>query len=314
MNRSETIMIFQKPELYFFPHYKNIVFPPYERREKTPLYYLYRCMNLLKLPCSSFFWGKWKSRIKSVNKVIIFDYGYQNCMEKYIKKANPMCEVYLFCWNKIDKYHNNNSKFTVKSNIYSTDRGDCDKYNLKYNHIFYPTELHKDWSPTLANNLYFIGADKGRAKKLYMLNLLFTGCGLNSNIRIVSNNAGQAYRDLFKDMLISKPISYTDYINEINKNGILLDINQEGQKAITMRVLESVVFSKKLITTNAEVKNFSFYNQNNILVIDSEKLPSPTDICEFISKPFIPYTDEQLYDISFEHWIEGFREKAPAKF
>ena len=81
-----------------------------------------------------------------------------------------------------------------------------------------------------------------------------------------------------------------------------------------MRVLESVVFSKKLITTNAEVKNFSFYNENNILVIDSEKLPSPADIREFVSKPFIPYTDEQLYDISFKHWIEGFRENSPAKF
>ena len=44
-----------------------------------------------------------------------------------------MCEVYLFCWNKIDKYHNNNSKFTIKSNIYSTDRGDCDN---AYRYLF----------------------------------------------------------------------------------------------------------------------------------------------------------------------------------
>ena len=125
------ILIFQKPELYFFPHYKDIVFAPYERREKTPLYYLYRCMNLLKLPFSSFFWGEWKKHISIAKRVIIFDYGYQNCMEKYIKKANPNCEVLLFCWNKIDKYHNNHSKFTDKTKIYSTDKGDCEKYNLK---------------------------------------------------------------------------------------------------------------------------------------------------------------------------------------
>lgn len=314
MNSKDTLLIFQNPKLYFFPHYQEMVYAPYDRRERTPLYYLYRVMNLLKLPCSSFFWGKWKNQIKSVNKVIIFDYGYQNCMEKYIKKVNPSCKVFLFCWNKIDKYHNNNTKFTDKSYIYSTDKGDCDKYNIKYNHIFYPTELHEPWNPDTAEKLYFIGADKGRAEKLLSLHRLFTESGLKSSLQVFSNEKDSAYRNKYHEILTDKPINYTEYINNVRKSGILLDISQRGQRAITMRVLESVVFSKKLITTNAEVKNFSFYNENNILVIDSEKLPSPTDICEFISKPFIPYTDEQLYDISFEHWIEGFREKAPAKF
>lgn len=29
METQETILIFQEPQLYFFPHYKNITFKPY---------------------------------------------------------------------------------------------------------------------------------------------------------------------------------------------------------------------------------------------------------------------------------------------
>lgn len=308
MNRNEIILIFQKPELYFFPHYKDLVYAPYDRKEKTPLYYMYRCMNILKLPISSFFWGKWKNQLSNAKKVIIFDYGYQNCMEKYIKKINPSCEIFLFCWNKIDKYHNNNTKFTIKSNIFSTDKGDCEKYNLKYNHIFYPTELHEEWNPDVKNNLYFIGADKGRADELLSLHHLFISCGINSNIQMFSNEKSSEFRNKYGEILTTTSINYTEYINNVRKAGILLDINQKSQRAITMRVLESVVYSKKLITTNQEVRSFSFYNKNNILIADSETPLSANMIRDFIEMPFQPYSPEVLYEIGFEHWINGFTE------
>ena len=202
--------------------------------------------------------------------------------------------------------HNNNSKFPIKSNIFSTDKGDCEKYNLKYNHIFYPIELHKDWDPSVSNNVYFIGADKGRAEKLLSFHQLFKSCGLSSNIHIFSSTKDPAYLDRYHEILTNTPINYAEYIKEILQNGILLDINQKGQRAITMRVLESVVYSKKLITTNSEVKSFPFYNRNNILLIDADTMPSAKTIQDFVSMPFIPYTDEQLYEISFEHWIKGF--------
>lgn len=306
MEKTDTILIYQKPEMYFFPIYKDIVFPPYDRKEKTPLYYFYRCMNLLKIPASSFFWGSWKKHIVSAKKIIIFDYGYQNCMEKYIKKVNPDCKIYLFCWNKIDRYHNNNSKFTIKTNIYSTDKGDCEKYGLKYNHIFYPTQLHTGWNPETSEKIYFIGSDKGRGKTILALHNYFKKCGLESNIKLLSDNKDRNYRALLSEILYDKPLNYDKYLEEMKQNGILLDINQKNQRAITMRVLESVVFSKKLITSNSNVKNFSFFKNGNILLINLHKLPDRSELTAFVKKPFVPYTKEQLLEIDFNHWINGF--------
>jgi len=306
MKKSDTILIFQKPELYFFPHLKDIVYPPYDRREKTPLYYIYRAMNLIKLPISSFFWGSWKNRIKDVKRIIIFDYGYQNCMEKYIKKVNPSCEVILFCWNKVDRVRTNGLKFPIRDKIYSTDPGDCEKYGFKYNHIFYPTDLREDYKPEVSDKLYFIGSDKGRAKSLLYLKKYFEKSGLDVNISVLSQNRDPEYRKKYSEILIDQSLSYEEYISEVRSNGILLDICQSSQRAITMRVLESVVYSKKLITTNQEVRSFPFYNENNILVIDLKSLPSIKEVKRFKEKPFVPYTDEQLYGISVEHWLKGF--------
>lgn len=306
MKKNDLMLIFHSPDNYFFPLYKEFVYPPYERPEGSILYYIYRCMNICKLPISSFFWGKWKKHILTAKQVIIFDYGYQNGMEKYIKKHNPSCEVYLFCWNKVSKIYNSIFNFTIKNNIYSTDIKDCKKYNLKFNHIFYPNELHTEWKESFRNNLYFLSSDKGRAPIVYNIKKILQASGLKCNIRLFYGDKDADYLRNYSSILTDAIIPYNDYIQEIGNYGILLDVTQKGQAAFTLRVLESVIYSKKLITNNPLVKQTSFYNTNNILVFDINKLPTVDEIKAFVSKPFIPYTYEQLYEIGFEHWLSGF--------
>lgn len=133
----KTIMIFQHPELYFFPQYKNIVFSPFGVKEHGISYWIYKAMHLAHIPGYSFFWGDWKNHLKTAKKVIIFDYGYQRGMETYIHTINPDCKVYLFYWNIITPKRINYKLFTDKEAIYSTDPADCEKYNFKYNNMFY---------------------------------------------------------------------------------------------------------------------------------------------------------------------------------
>ena len=125
-------MIFQHPELYFFPQYKNIVFSPFGVREHGVSYWIYKAMHFAHIPGYSFFWGDWKNHLKTAKKIIIFDYGYQRGMETYIHTINPNCEVYLFYWNIITPKRINYKLFTDKEAIYSTDPADCEKYNFKY--------------------------------------------------------------------------------------------------------------------------------------------------------------------------------------
>ncbi len=305
--KKDTIMIFQQPELYFFPQFKDIVFSPFGIPEKSFCYLIYKALYILHSPLCSIFWGDWKKHIKEAEQVIIFDYGYQKGMEQYIKKINPSCQVYLFIWNIIDKKHKNHKLFTDKNAIYSTDRECCRKYHLKYNHMFYTRRYYQTYSAKYQNRLFFLGADKGRAPYLAVLKQKLEQSGLTCDIRVVVKS-NHSFRDPSLAGIVTKnSLSYEEYCNKIQHSGVLLDVNQKGQRALTMRVMEAIYFSKKLITNNKDIVHYPFYHENNIYLLP-EKLSrvSVKEIQDFIERPFLPYSEEILSYYDFEHWKDHF--------
>lgn len=307
MSQIDTILIFQKPNLYFFPHFQDITFPPYDISERSLSYIIYKLLYICRIPLCSHFWGSWKKHILHAKQVIIFDYGYQRGMEKYIHKKNPNCKVFLFMWNKVDSAHKNHTLFSDKSSIYSTDPGDCKTYNLKYNHIFYPEEYAQPHCTDYSNRLFFLGADKNRASLLKTLKNILTKSGLDCDIRILSSGKSAEYQTEFADLITTRSLSYAEYLECVNQYCILLDIVQSGQEALTMRVLESVFLSKKLITNNRNIINYDFYNPHNILIlpetIDDTLIPA---IKTFASTPFVPYDETMLKQYSYNHWLANF--------
>lgn len=306
MPPSDIILIFEKPESYFFPHLSGRVFAPFDVPQPSLRYLIYKIMYLLHLSCCSLFWGKWKSQIKTAEKVIIFDYGYQHGMERYIRRINPDCKVYLFFWNRVNRYNKKHLHFSDSDAIFSSDPADCRQYGLKYNHIFYPIEFYIPYASSGQDRIFFLGADKGRAPYIASLKPILQGSGLICDIRILSSVTDSDYRAKFQDILANKGLSYDDYLAQLGSCGVLLDINQEGQSALTMRVMEAIYLSKKLITNNQSILNYDFYDPNNIFVLPEEGLPTVEEIRNFLNKPFIPYPNHILYNYSFEHWLSQF--------
>lgn len=307
-HEQDTILIFQKPDLYFFPHYREITFPPFCIPQRSLRYLLYKALYLLHIPLCSLFWGNWKDRLKTAKRVIIFDYGYQRGMETYIKKVNPDCRVYLFMWNHIDRYHYNHRLFSDKDAIYSTDPGDCQRYHLRYNHIFYPKEYCKPPVQIPGNKLFFIGQDKGRGPYLLALRRLFLSCGIDCDIRVLSHSKDSDYLRSIEDIYTAESLSYDAYCKELESCSLLLDINQSGQRALTMRVLESIFYSKKLITDNQDILACDFYDDSNIFLLpENRQLPDQEALAEFLAKPFRPYSPKTIEAYSYENWLRQFQ-------
>lgn len=307
MNNKDTILIFQKPELYFFPHFQDIVFSPFGIPEKSIRYLIYKLLYILHLPCCSIFWGDWKKYVKTAKQVVIFDYGYQAGMETYIKKINPSCHVFLFFWNIITKKQKNHKLFTDKDSIYSTDRICCETYHFKYNHIFYTRDYYRPYSAQHKNHLFFLGVDKGRAPYILKLKSILEQSGIICDIRVITHSKNKSYRRSMSGILTTESLSYDKYCKELECSGILLDINQKGQRSLTMRVLESIYFSKKLITNNDDIIRYDFYNKNNIFLLPNDlSRIDPEEIACFLEKPFIPYSEEILSSYDFEHWKKQF--------
>ncbi|HEU5079600.1 MAG TPA: hypothetical protein VFT72_10310 [Opitutaceae bacterium] len=77
----------------------------------------------------------------------------------------------------------------------------------------------------------------------------------------------------------------------------ILDIEHPRQTGLTIRTLETVGASRKLITTNSRVSEYDFYNPSNICVIDRERPKLPERFLETEYEP-VPPTIYSRYSIS----------------
>jgi hypothetical protein len=69
-----------------------------------------------------------------------------------------------------------------------------------------------------------------------------------------------------------------------------------------MRTFEALGAGKKIITTNKEIKKYSFYNSNNIFVIDRENIELEK---AFFESNFNPINEVMLSEMSIRGWIKS---------
>lgn len=82
----------------------------------------------------------------------------------------------------------------------------------------------------------------------------------------------------------------------------------KNQTGWTLRVIESLINQKKLLSNNREILRADFYRPENILVFDGKT--TAEEIKSFLLRPFIPYNEEVIEEYLVGSWIRRFgREK-----
>jgi hypothetical protein len=81
----------------------------------------------------------------------------------------------------------------------------------------------------------------------------------------------------------------------------ILDIEHPRQTGLTMRTLETLGARKKLVTTNAGVRDYPFYRPENIHVIDRENPEIPQ---RFFDEPYRPIPDALYRHYSLDGWLD----------
>jgi len=98
-----------------------------------------------------------------------------------------------------------------------------------------------------------------------------------------------------------KPLSQADTLQHIMSSNVILDIQHPAQIGLTMRTIEVLGADKKLITTNADVLNYEFYDPQNILLIDRH---NPVLNRLFFETGYNPVNANVKYKYSIEGWIK----------
>jgi hypothetical protein len=157
--------------------------------------------------------------------------------------------------------------------VFSFEKEDCKKFDLKFaSNWIYNSQPDEKIDNSFDYSLFNISS---KDKRLPLL------------LKIADNLASQKikYKFIIYDKKCKTKSQSITYINNhiplrdvnfyISRSKVLLDINRDGQNGLTFRVFESMGLQKKLITTNSDIKNYDFYNPNNILIIDIKRPEIP---------------------------------------
>jgi hypothetical protein len=180
--------------------------------------------------------------------------------------------------------------------VYSFEKEDCEKYNLKFiTNWIYPihskTKQHTDYQ------IFNISSKDKRSPIISKITTILKEKNINYKVIVFdTENKDQDPNIEYTNRHI--PLSeVSDYIHNAQ---VLLDINRKGQKGLTFRVFESIGLDKKLITTNADIKNYDFYNPKNILIIDEKNPNIPLD---FFDNEYEKIPEKLLKKYTIEEWI-----------
>ena len=284
---------------------------------ETPKTITYTISNHLKIRSIS-------NRIKSKHSILIAT----KCKENYdfifvikgdvitpksleiIRQKNKTAKTILYLWDSIKRMSNYKKIESYFDTIYSFDRVDALNDNkLKFKPLFYRSEYKRDENNhSFLFDLFFIGwAHSDRATLLQKIASILEEQKLKVKFFIfvgkMSYYISKSIRTV-GSITIRKPISPKAVVKYSTHSKAILDLAHPLQTGLTIRTIE-VLFgiNRKLITTNKDIANYSFYNENNILIINRENLEIPKS---FFEKDFIPYPKEIIDSFFIENWVKDF--------
>lgn len=235
--------------------------------------------------------------------------------EKFISEINLVCKnsmKILYSWDSLDVYPRAKSLYKYFDRVYSFDPNDVsENKELQFLPLFYCDELYDEKQKAeLKYDFSFVGfAHTERYQFVKQISEFanehnysyFFKLYLPSKIHYFR---GKYIKKIFSnarmDDFVYSPVPYDILKKVINQSKIVIDLELGNQTGLTMRTIETHGMRKKLITTNANIKKYDFYNEQNILVVDRK---NPRIDLEFVESGYRKL-DQTLYEkYTLSNWL-----------
>ena len=232
-------------------------------------------------------------------------------LEKF-KEQQPQCKFIFYTWDSFTNHKHPTTILKYFDVCYTFDSDDAVKYNINFRPLFYLDDYKKikNNNTKIMYDLLFLGT--AHSDRYKISTKISDWCAANNLssfcFYFMQGKAVYFYKKMFDKTFQEfdyKKLSFksltTQQIKELYaQSNVVLDINHPGQKGLTMRTFESVGVAKKMITTNAEIKKYSFYNPNNIFVIDRNNIQLEKS---FFETQYQDIDENLYYKMSIEGWL-----------
>ena len=238
-----------------------------------------------------------------------------NFAMEQLKKNLKNSKFILYMW---DSFKNKKeSKRLVKyfDKVYSFDKEDCKKYKINFLPLFYIDKYdNKSFQEIeFKYDISFVGT--GHEDRFLIINKIQNNLKrFNTNnyfYLFLQSKKIYFFRKIFDKRLKNakiedfhfKSLAHEEIINISEKSKAILDIQRDIQSGLTMRTIEIALgMRKKLITTNLDIKEYDFYDKNNILIIDRK---NPIINKEFLETNYHELNEKIYQEYSIKNWIKN---------
>lgn len=218
---------------------------------------------------------------------------------KYLKgKCNEMIG---YQWDGMKRFPDVQKYVQYFDRFFVFDEADVRQNQLPLTNFYfdYETPSTKNFNP---KSVYFVGNYfKNRVNYLDQIADRIKKNHLESNIMILSNKKQviEKYKNTAIN-IIQEPITFERNLELVNESGILIDVSSGVHNGLSFRTFEALGSDKKLITSNKSIRNYDFYDPNNIFIVENEDMDGFED---FLAAEY--RINQQLKEkYSFTNWIK----------
>lgn len=226
----------------------------------------------------------------------------------FFRKKLPSVKIILQCQDTVAyclKSHNKLSINILKDyfdGIVVYNELDAKKYGLYYHPVGY-SKIDKSTLPSYEHvDVCFIGAAKNRLNEIREVYKILTDSGLKCFFYVTEVPESQKCND---GLIYGEIMSFEEYLGREMSADCLVEIIQNGSTGRTYRMMEAIIYNKKLITNCPECKKLSYYDDRFFHYFTNVNKINP-DFVKNRVKPDYKYKGEfspieLLNDISM-HW------------
>lgn len=232
---------------------------------------------------------------------------------KRLKNIYSNSKFILYMWDSIKNKPRTKELLEYFDKVYSFDKKDT-FINKKINFLplFYIDSYSVKIEPKFLYDISFVGTI--HSDRFKILNHLKKECKdknikyyfylffQNKNLILLKKLIDKNLKGLTSKDITNKKLTHKEIEDISNNSKAIIDIQSPNQSGLTMRTFEIALgLRKKLITTNENIKEYDFYNSNNILIVDRKNIKIDYD---FFQKKYINLDEEIYKKYTLKNWLK----------
>lgn len=188
--------------------------------------------------------------------------------------------------------------------FYSFDKKDSEEYGVKFISNFYFDHNLKSQYPKSVDFFYIGTFVPERLPILLKMADAFKEGGYSFEAMLFAHKKEELIPYLnYGIKSMDRLLTYEEQETLASRARVLIDLKLSVHDGLSFRFFESMKFKSKIITTNSTVKEYDFYSDKNILVIEGPDV-SANAISTLINTPFDTQKQKAFENYSFSNWIK----------